>query len=65
MAEQDTDSLLISEMGNTFKQLSKHSNGPHLTEAGIFQSILEDLGLQHIHMEANEPYAALIDSTRW
>ena len=46
-------------------KLSEYSDGPELTAAGILQSILDDLGLQDMHVVANEPCVALIDSTRW
>ena len=55
---------LISEMGNMIDKLSDSSGDSHPTAKGIFEGIIADLDLPHIQVRANEPYVALIDTTR-
>ena len=49
--------LLISEFGHMFEKMSNVEE--------IFTTLLAELDLTHIHLEAMPPYVALIDNTAW
>ena len=65
--------LLISEFGNMFDDIDRHlrsgvaqptGNKVHST-CELFEDLLKSIKLSHIHVVADPPYVALIDSECW